>query len=162
METAFFWVAWGTISFWAIKTFYYSFSKEKLEGLRKATLGMNLAVLVLTFLPWLPPALGGKSGITFALEGNILAVLFLIFLIVSIILFLTKTPSNLKIGAFATIANTVILFTLMMQIRPGTFILSPFDIAPIIAVLFLLVGNVAVLLLWQQLQIKEREKKKKR
>ncbi len=161
METAIFWIAWGIISFWALKTFYYSFSKEKLESLRKAALGINLAVLVLTFLPWLPPALGGKTGLTLALEGNILSVLFFILLLISIVLFLTKEATFLKLAACATIANTFILFILMYQLRPGTFVLTLYDIAPIIAVMFLLVGDLVVMLLWQQLQLKERRGKKK-
>lgn len=154
METALFWIAWGVISFWALKTFYYSFSKEKIERLRKAALGLNLAVSILALLPWLPPALGGKSGLTLASQGNILAALFLILLITSVLLFLTKVPSNLKIAAGAMIANTFVLFILMYQLRPGTFTLTPFDIAPIIAIMFLLVGDLVVLLLWQQLQLK--------
>lgn len=153
METAFFWIAWGIISLWALKTFYYSFSKRKLESLRKAVLGINLSVLILSFLPWLPPGLGGKNSLSLAFEGNVLAVLFLFFLIISIVLFLTETPSNLKIASTATIANTFILFTLMTRVRPGTFTLSLFDIAPIIAFMLLLVCDVAVLLLWQQLQL---------
>lgn len=160
METAFFWIVWGLISFWALKTFYYSFSKGKLEGLRKAAFGINLAVFLLALLPWLPPALGGKSGFTLASEGNVPALLFLIFLVVSIVLFLTKTPSNLKVAASLTITSTFILFALMMQIRPGTFTLSLFDIAPIIAVMFLLINDVAVLFLWQQVQLKEKKIKK--
>lgn len=157
METALFWIAWGIISFWALKTFYFSFSKEKLKRLHKAALGINFAVLILTFLPWLPPTFGGKNCLMLALEGNVLAALFLIFLTVSIMLFLTKTPSNLKIASSATAVNTIILFALMMQIRPGTFILSLSDIAPILAMLFLLVNDAAVLLLWQQLQLKKRK-----
>ena len=168
METAFFWFAWGLISFWALKTFYYSFSKEKLNRLRKAALGINLAVFILAFLPWLPaspaggpPSLGGTNGLTLALQGNVLAVLFLIFLIISIVLFLTKTPSNLKLAALATITNTFILFILMYQLRPGTFVLTLYDIAPIIAVMFLLVGDLVVMLLWQQLQLNERKGKRR-
>ncbi|MDO8583061.1 MAG: hypothetical protein Q7R51_00850 [bacterium] len=157
METVVFWVAWGVISLWALRTFYFSFNKHKLENLRKAALGINLSVLILSFLPWLPPELGGKSGIALVLEGNIPALLFLIFLVISIILFLTKTPSNLKIASVATVINTVILFILMMQIRPGTFTLSLFDIAPIIAMLFLFAGDIIILLLWQQLQLKNRK-----
>ena len=160
METALFWIVWGVVSFWALKTFYFSFSRAKLDGLRKAALGINLAVLVLTFLPWLPPELGGKTGLNFALDGNVLAVLFIIFLIISIVLLLTKTPSNLKTASSATIVNTIILFTLMMQIRPGTFTLSFFDLAPIVAVFFLLVCDVIVLLLWQQLQLKGNKGKR--
>src|SRR3989344_6544998 len=159
METVLFWIVWGLISLWALKTFYYSFSKEKLERLRKAAFGINLAVLILTFLPWLPLALGRESGLTLALQGNILAVLFFILLITSVLLFLTKVPSNLKIAAGAMITNTFVLFVLMYQLRPGTFILTLYDIAPIIAFMFFLVGDVAVLLLWQQLQLKERKGK---
>jgi len=159
METAFFWIAWGIISFWALRTFYYSFSKEKLESLRKAALGINLAVFILALLPWLPLALGGKSGIGLALDGNILAILFVIFLLISIVLFLTKEATFLKLAALATIANTFILFVIMYQLRPGTFVLTLYDIAPIIAVMFLLVGDLVVMLLWQQLQLKERKGK---
>lgn len=152
MERVVFWIVWGIISFWALKTFYYSFSRHKLEGLRKAAFGINLAVLILTFLPWLPD---GKTGLNIILEGNILAVLFLVFLITSILLFLTKTSSSLKIASIATIINTFTLFALMLQIRPGTFILTLFDIVPIITFVFLLVCDVTVLLLWQQLQLKK-------
>lgn len=158
MGTALFWVAWGLISFWALKTFYYSFSKEKIERLRKAALGLNLAVSILALLPWLPPALGGKSGLTLASQGNILAASFLILLITSVLLFLTKVPSKLKIAAGAMIANTFVLFILMYQLRPGTFTLTLFDIAPIIAVMLLLVGDLVVLLLWQQLQLQLKKR----
>ncbi|MDP3726449.1 MAG: hypothetical protein Q8R36_04610 [bacterium] len=161
METAFFWIAWGLISFWALKTFYYSFSKEKLDRLRKAAFGINLSVLALSFLPWLPPALGGGSGFSLVLQGNVLAVLFFILLIGSIILFLGKDTSLLKIAAGATITNTFVLFVLMYQLRPGTFVLTLYDIAPIIAVMFLLVGDLVVMLLWQQLQLNERKGKRR-
>ena len=168
METALFWIAWGLISFWALKMFYFSFSKEKLERLRKAALGVNLAFLILTFLPWLPAStaggtlpLSGKSGLALALEGNIPILLLIILLISSIFLFLTKDASFLKIGSIATMVNTLLLFTIMYSLRPGTFTLTPFDIAPIIAMLLLLVGDVVVLLLWQQLQLKERKVKRR-
>lgn len=165
METAIFWIAWGLISFWALKTFYYSFSKEKLEHLRKAAFGINIAVLILTFLPWVPaspaggpPSLGGKTGLDLALEGNILSLLFVILLLTSTIFFLIKDASFLKLASAATIANTILLFVIMYQLRPVTFVLTLYDIAPIIAVLLLLVCDVVVLLLWQQLQLKEKRK----
>lgn len=161
METGLFWILWGFISFWALKTFYYSFSKEKLDRLRKAVLGINLAVLILTFLPWLPPALSEKSGFALALEGNVLTLLFIILLLTSIVLFLTKEPSLLKFASGATVTNTFVLFILMMQLRPGTFVLTLYDIAPIVAAMMLLVSNVVVLLLWQQLQLKEKGGKKR-
>lgn len=156
METAFFWIAWGIISYWSLKTFYFSFSKEKIERLRKASLGLNLSVLVLSFLPWIPPELGGKSSLILALSGNPLAALFIILLVTSIILFLTKETSLLKLAALANIANSLIVFILMYQLRSETFTLTLYDIAPIIITLFLLIGNVVVLLLWQQLQLKKK------
>lgn len=161
METAFFWIAWGIISYWALKTFYYSFSKEKVKSLRKAVLGIHLAVLVLSFLPWLPPSLGGATGLNLALQGNIFAVLFFILLVGSSLLFLSKEVMHLKIGSIVTIINTSLLFVIMYQLRPGTFVLTMYDIAPIIAFMILLVGDVAALLLWQQLQLKERKGKRR-
>lgn len=161
METILFWIAWALISSWALKSFYYSFSEHKINRLRTSALGINLAVLTLTFLPWLPRSLGGGSGFSFLLQGNIFAMLFFILLITSISLFLTKTSSNLKIAASATIANTVVLFAFIYQLRPDTFILTLFDIVPIIAFFAILVGDLVVLLLWQQLQLKERKSKRK-
>lgn len=158
METALFWLAWGIVSFWVLKTFYFSYHQDKLQKLRKTALGINLSVLVLSFLPWLPPELGSKSGFTLAMGGNLLAVLFIFLIIVAVVLFLTKTPSNHKMAAVATIFNTFALFILMYQLRPGTFILTAYDIAPIIAFLFFLIGDLVVLLLWQQLQLKTRKK----
>ena len=157
METTFFWITWGVVSYWALKTFYFSFSKDKLERLRKSTLGIHLSFLVLLFLPWLPPVFGGKSGFMLAWEGNILAVLFIILIIVPLVLFHIKDMSKYKIASGVTIANTFVLFALMYQIRPDTFILSLYDIAPIFAFSMLLVDDVIVLLLWQQLDLKNRK-----
>ena len=164
METTLFWIAWGIISYWALKTFYFSFSTDKLERLRKSALGINLSVFVLAFLPWISaslpggsPAPGGKSGMMLAWEGNILAVLCIFLITVSVLLFLTKNLSNYKIAAVATIANTFVLFSLMYQLRPGTFVLTRYDVAPIISLLVLLAGDVVVLFLWQQLQLKQKK-----
>ncbi|OGE31170.1 hypothetical protein A3C59_04150 [Candidatus Daviesbacteria bacterium RIFCSPHIGHO2_02_FULL_36_13] len=161
METVFFWIAWGIISFWALKTFYFSFSKEKIERLRKAALGFHLAIFVLIFLPWLPPALGGVSGLTLAFTGNMLATLFLVLIILSTILFFTKEAFFMKVAAGVTIVNTFVLFILMYSLRSTTFTLTPYDIAPIIAVLLLLVCDVVVLLLWQQLQLQDKSLRNK-
>src|SRR3989344_7370812 len=158
METALFWILWGIISYWVLKTFYYSFSKEKLERLRKSALGINLAVLILTFLPWVPSSLGGSSCVTLALQGNVLSVLFVILLLASILLSSVKDASLLKLASIVTIANTILLFILMYQLRPGTYTVTNYDIAPITAVLLLLVACVAGLLLWQQLNLKRRKK----
>lgn len=161
MERVFFWITWGVISFWALKTFYFSFAKEKIERLRKAALGFHLAILILAFLPWLPPALGGTSGLMLTLTGNMLAILFLALIILSSILFFTKKPFLMKVAAGLTFTNTFILFALMYSLRSTPFTLTLYDLAPIIAFLVLLICDVTVLLLWQQMQLKEKGVKKK-
>lgn len=161
METAFFWITWGIISFWTFKTFYFSFSKEKIEQLRKTALGFHLAILILTFLPWLPPALGSASGLTLALTGNMLAILFLVLITLSTILFFTKDPFRMKVAAGMTFTNTFVLFALMYSLRSTTFSLTFYDAAPIIAILVLLICDVAVLLLWQQMQLREKKLKRR-
>ena len=157
METVVFWILWGLISFWALKTFYYSFSKEKLEKLRKANLGFSGAVLILSLLPWVPLSMGGLSGAELALSGNFPALLFFVLLLNALMLFFRKEALFLKIGAVVTILLTIVLFILMLVLRPGTYILSFYDIAPIVAILLLLCQNIAVLLLWQQLDLQKKD-----
>lgn len=157
METALFWIIWGLVSFGVLRTFYYSFSKGKFERLRKAAFGTSFATLILTFLPWLPPNLGGKSGFALATQGNVPMLLFLVLLVVSILFLLLKNSQYLKLSAAITIVNTFLLFVIMYRLRPGTYILTLYDIAPIVAILLLLITNVAVLLLWQQLKLKIRK-----
>ena len=157
METVFFWIAWGIISVWALRTFYFSFSKEKLERLRKTSVGLTASVLVLTLLPWLPPFLGGANAVSLALGGNTLAILLFVLLIISLIFFFQKEYLFLKIAAVLTVLATLALFALMVIIRPGTFTLSLYDIASIVAVLILLTLNVAVFLLWQQMQLLKKD-----
>lgn len=158
METALFWIIWGIVSFWALKTFFFSFSQEKLEGLRKANIGFSFAVLILFFLPWVPLSMDGWTGFGLALQGNFLAAVFFVLLLVSLVLFFQKEYLFLKIAALLTIFLTLDLFTLMLSVRPGTFILSLYDIAPIVASLLLLCQIVAVLLLWQQMQLQSEQK----
>lgn len=164
METVIFWIAWGLISFWFIKTFYFSYNKEKLKRLRLTALGINLSVLILFFLPWLlaspsgePQSVVSKTGWQLFTEGHIDIALFFILLLGSIILFLTKDKLFLKIASGLNIINSILIFIIMMRLMPGTFRLTLNDIAPIIAALMLLIGDVVVLLLWQQLQLKPRK-----
>lgn len=158
MNTVIFWIVWGLISFWTLKTFYYSFSKQKLERLRKTAFGINFSVLILSLLPWINPELGGQSGLSLALEGHIQAIFFISLLSLAAILFLTKDAMFLKIASLITIINTLLLFIIMQGLRQETFVLTPYDIAPIIAVLILLLGDVVVLLLFQQLQLRNKKK----
>lgn len=167
METAFFWIAWGLISFWTLKTFYFSYNKEKLKRLRFTALGINLSVLILFFLPWLPGSteipqlVASRTGWQLFTEGHIDIALFFILLLGSIFLFLTKDKLFLKIASGFNIINSILIFVIMMRLMPGTFKLTLNDIAPIVAAMILLVSNVVVLLLWQQLQLKERKGKRR-
>lgn len=162
METAFFWIAWGLISFWALKTFYFSYDKEKLNKLRKTAFGIDFSVLILFFLPWLPPIQGGTTGWALIQQGNVLVITIGILVAVSTLAFLTKDRTLLKAGAVLhTTASVLFIFT-MINLMPGTFTLTLQSIAPVIASLLLLIGNVVVLLLWQQLDLKNKTTKVKR
>lgn len=157
METAFFWIIWGIVSIWALKTFYFSFSREKLEGLRKTSIGLTISVLILTLLPWVPPDLGGLSAVGLALGANFLSIVLFILLTISLIFLFQKEYLFLKIAAVLTVLETLVVFILMASLRPGSFSLSLYDIAPIVAVLILLVLNVVMFLLWQQMQLSKKD-----
>lgn len=157
METAFFWIVWGIISFWALKTFYFSYDKEKLRKLRKTAFGINLAVFILFFLPWLPLSRGGLSGWEILLQGEPLVVLLFVLVAISTFSFLTKDHGFLKTGAVLNIAASILFIAAMIRLLPGTFKLTIYSVAPIIASLLLLINNVVVLLLWQQLQLKTKK-----
>lgn len=149
----------GLISFWALKTFYFSYYKDKLQKLRLTALGIELSVLILFFLPWLPPSQGKTTGWELIQQGNVSVVLLGILVIGSALAFLTKDKSLLKAGSVSHLIVSVLFIFAMIQLMPGTVTLTLASIAPIVASLLLLVGNVVVLLLWQQLQLKKKGKK---
>lgn len=157
METALFWTLWGIISFLALKTFYFSYDKEKIRKLRQAAFGINLAVLILFFLPWLPLPRGVLSGWEIVWQGDPMIILLPVLIAVSTFSFLTKNHSLLKTGAVLNIAASVLFIAAMMRLMPGTFKLTVYSVAPIIASMLLLVNNVVVLLLWHQLQLKTKK-----
>ncbi len=159
METVFFWIAWGLISFWVLKTFYFSYNKDKLQKLRLTAFGIDLSILILFFLPWLPSTQGGATGWELIQQGNMLVIILGILITGSTLTFLTKDKSLFKVGAVSHITASIFIIFTMIRLMPGTFTLTLQSIAPIVASLLLLVGNVVVLLLWQQLQLKIRKKK---
>jgi len=78
-------------------------------------------------------------------------------LVVALVAFLGFQRSMfLKAGAVAHSIATVTLFVVMTQIMPGTVALTFRDIAPIIAALLSLTNTVVVLLLWHQLQKRDK------
>lgn len=161
-EQIFFWVTWALISTWVLKNFYFTYDLKKLDKLRKTAFGIDLSVLVLFFLPWLQLKVSGVSGWELILNGNFLVFTLFILILTSAILFLTKDHNFLKIGASLHIFASVLFIVTMVRLMPETFILTINSIAPIIASLLLFVGNVIVLLLWQQLQLKTKTNRRKK
>lgn len=156
METAISWIVWGIISFWILKTFYFSFKKNKLERLRKTAFGINLLVIITGFLPLLT-SITSQNGFELLSFAHIIAIIFSVGLFVSTGLLLSTQTLNLKIASAATIVNTLAFFGVMYGFRPGTFVLTIYDIVPIVAAFLLLINSVVVLLLWQQLYVKKRK-----
>ena len=153
MEYIFFWIIWGITSFWVLKTFYFSYHKEKLNRLCKTALGIDLSILILFFLPWIP---GGQTGWQLILQGNFLVILLGIFISISLLCFFIKNKLLLILGAILHMISSLVF---MIRLLPGTYSLTFDASAPIFASLLLLVGNVVVLLMWQQLQLKVAKKR---
>mgnify|MGYP001574598662 CR=1 FL=1 len=151
MQAAFFWIFFFLISFWALKTFYFSRSLTKLIHLRKAAFWINYIVLILFFFSWLPLAQGRTTGWELIQRGNELVIFLGILIVGSLLAFLTRSRTFLKTGVVTHIVSSIMFIAVMINLMPGTVILDFGSIAPIVASLLLLSGNVAVLLLWQQL-----------
>ena len=77
-------------------------------------------------------------------------------LLSAVLLFLSSSAAN-KAGAGLEGASAMLFIIMMVRLSPGTFALNANSIAPIIASLLLIINFVVVLLLWQQLQLKERK-----
>lgn len=161
METILFWIIWGVVSFWALKNFYFSYNKRKVDALRKASLGLDLSVLFLFLFIWQPAASGGKTGLSLLLTGNMKIIILFLLIILSIFLFTTSDKLLLKAGVLLQITASIFIFVAMISLMPDTFVLRFSYVAPIIAALLLLTGDVSSLLLWQQLELKERKIKGK-
>lgn len=160
METVIFWIIWGLLSFFLLRRFYYVYNKNDLARLRLFVLTTEVFVLILFFAPWISSSFGTKSGWDFFKEGEIGIVTFFTLLLISILLFISLNKLLLKIASSIHILSSILFFIIMIRLRPGTFKLTLNDFAPIIAALMLLIGDVIVLLLWQQLQLKEKRKKR--
>lgn len=74
-----------------------------------------------------------------------------ILIVGSSLAFLTRSKTFLKTGVVTHIISSILFIAAMANLMPGTIVLDFGSVAPIVASLFLLSGNVAVLLLWQQL-----------
>jgi len=105
MEYIFFWIIWGITSFWVLKTFYFSYHKEKLNRLCKTALGIDLSILILFFLPWIP---GGQTGWQLILQGNFLVILLGIFISISLLCFFIKNKLLLILGAILHMISSLV------------------------------------------------------
>lgn len=151
MQTVSFWIFFPLISFWSLKTFYFSRNVTKLTQLRKAAFWANYVVLILFLFPWLPLAQGRTTGWELIQRGNQTVSFLGILIVSSSLAFLTRNRTFLKTGVVTHIISSILFIAAMINLMPGTVILDFGSVAPIIASLLLLSGNVAVLLLWQQL-----------
>ena len=151
METVFFWIAFPLISFWTLKTFYFSRDPLKLNNLRKTAFWIDYIVLVLFFLPWSPQAQGRTTGWELIRQGNAAVLLLGVLIAGSLLALFTKNKSLLKAGIIAHIISSILFIAVMINLMLGTVVLDLGSIAAVIASLLLLSGNVVVLLLWQQL-----------
>ena len=154
MGTFFFWVAWSLIVCWVLKTFYVAPKDAYIRRLRRAALGINIAVLILFFLPWVPTT--GQTGFALIWNGNVLVLLAAGAILVSAGLFLYVSPLLNKLGTVAEAVAIPIFFAAMIQLQPKTFTLTFGFISPMVAALLLMGNFVITLLLWHQLQLKEK------
>lgn len=161
METAVFWIAWFLSCFWILKTYYFSYDKDKLVKLRLTSFSIDFSVLILFFLPWLSVSRGGLTGIELILRGDIFVIFLGILISCSLVAFMTKDTTVLKIGAMSHCIESVLFIATMIHLSPDTTRLTLQSLTPIFASLLLLIGNIVVLLLWQQVDLKVKKYKRK-
>ncbi|MBI1918978.1 hypothetical protein HYS29_00100 [Candidatus Microgenomates bacterium] len=162
METTFFWIVWIIIASWLLRTFYFSYKKNKAEQLWLVSLGINFLVFLLFFLPWMPKELGGKTGWELFSSGNLFVTIMLLLLALTEALLITKQDNLIKLATLTHVSNSVVFIFGMTRILPGTFTLQASGLAAIIAALLLLVGNVTMLFLHQQLELKRKTARRKK
>ncbi len=149
-----FWAVWGVVCAVVFKHFYFSHSLTKIKGLRLTSLLLDLLVLVLFFVPWFTPGTGGETGWQLLLEGHPLIIAYFVFLVASIVFFLSKIFILMKFGAVSHILASIFIFTSIFTLMPGEFYLTP-----VISALVLLAGNVVVVLLLHQVNTKFGKRK---
>lgn len=153
MKTAFFWIVWAILSAIILRTFYFGYSEDKLNRLRYSALGLEILTAALFLFPWVPD---GRTGFEILLAGHPGVITTAMLVGIALVCFLSSRPQILKSGVVGNSAATVLLFISMVTLIPGTVILTANMIAPIIAVMFMLINIVIGLSLWRQLQLKEQ------
>ncbi|MDO8561451.1 MAG: hypothetical protein Q7S05_01350 [bacterium] len=142
VETALFWGTFVAVSGWILSRFYFSKTAALRSRLRAVACCIEIATLGLLFFAFIPTESDRTAVIT---------ALFLLLLIAAVFLF-TTNPRFLKIAAGSHFLGTIYIFALMIWIFPSTIVLTPRDVAMVIAALCMLTNTVVLLLLWNQLE----------
>jgi len=158
LERLIFWSLLMFISAYLLRKFYFSASVEKMKRLRYAALAMEIATLALFYFSWIPKFISGDTGFQLAASGNADVTFALGLIAGATLLFLFNTPRSIRVGAIAHIAASVICIGALLRLLPESYSLRFGESAPIFIILLLLAGNVVVLFLWHQLQLRERKR----
>ena len=157
-EMAIFWFIFAIACGWILRRFYFSKDAALANHLRVTALIVQATIIGSFFFSWLPRVLGGFSGWQIILQGNVGMMALFLLVFISLTFFLTKNHKLLKIGAVLHTVATVLIFSVMIQMMPGTVQLALRDIAPIVAAILMLINMLVVFLLWHQLQKQEKHK----
>lgn len=134
-EIVFFWTIFGILVALILPKYYFGTGKKKIKQLRYSSIVLQLAALPLLLF-----------------SGKLVLVFYGLVLAVSIAFVAFGKPAFNKIGAVFSLAGSVLLIIILALIFPGTKRLTAADLPLIGAAIFMLANNVAVLLLWHQLQ----------
>ena len=154
MKTLLFWIPWSVLSFIILGTFYAKYKTAYVRALKIGAFGVNVLVLFLFFFPWIPES--GATGLGLLRGGNYWAWIIFGLLCSASVLYCVPRTSLLKTGALMQCLGAVLMIVAMTQLVPGTVTLSFRFIAPIVASLLLLINSVIALVLWHQLQLKDK------
>lgn len=155
-STIVFWAAWGVISALVLGRFYFSYQAKAMQAMRWSAAFLEILLLALLFLPWLPTAVGGASGFELMMGGRADIIVYTLLLVIAAVIFFGNFLRLIPTAAIIHLFTSVYIFFVMIRLLPGTFTLELRSVAPIISALLLLVGNVVVLMLWQQWQLRRK------
>lgn len=152
-----FWTAFGLACVWLLPRYYFGRGSGRTTELRITTLVIDVLVLLSLILTWVPGSRGGPvSGITLLTNGHELMIAAVLCVVMALFLLaIAKSTTLLKAGLIAHLVATPLIFAALLRLLPGTFAITFTEVAPIVAVLLLLCGNVSALLLWHRLQIEK-------
>ncbi len=159
-ETIFFWTVFLLVMPWVLNNFYVSYREKAVKNLRRGTIGMSVLLLMLFFVPWLSPAKGSLSGWDLLLTGRWDVALYIVALL-SVVTFTVWAHENTRILSFAAAFEgiaVVLLFATMIQVNPVIENFTLADFVPITCVFLLMINALFLLLLIQQLQLKQKGK----